>query len=134
MAKITEIEGIGPAYGEKLQAAGVSTVEGLLETAAAKAGRKALAEATGINESLLLTWVNMADLQRIKGIGPQFSELLVAAGVDTVKELATRNAENLVAKLEAVQSEKGLTKAVPSLDKVNDFIAQAKELGQVITH
>lgn len=132
--KITEIEGIGPAFAEKLAGAGVTTVEGLLEKGASKAGRKKLAESAGIDESKLLTWVNMADLFRIKGVGSQFAELLKASGVDTVKELRNRNAENLHAKLTEVQAEKKITRAVPALSQVADYIEQAKALDPVVTH
>ena len=96
--KIIDIQGIGPAYSEKLIAIGIETVDQLLEKGATAKGRKAIEEATGIDHGRVLTWVNHADLFRVKGIGPQFSELLEAAGVDTVKELATRNATNLCAK------------------------------------
>ncbi len=132
--KIIEIEGIGPVYSEKLIAAGVSTVEGLLETGATRAGRKKLADETGLNEKKILEWVNMADLFRIKGVASQFAELLKASGVDTVKELRNRNAENLYAKLVEVQEEKKITRAVPALSQVADFIEQAKELEPVITY
>jgi predicted flap endonuclease-1-like 5' DNA nuclease len=132
--KITEIEGIGPAFQEKLAGAGVTTVEGLLETGASKTGRKKLAADSGIDEGKILDWVNMADLFRIKGIASQFAELLKAAGVDTVKELRTRNAENLHAKLTEVQTAKKITKAVPALSQVTGFIEQAAALEPVVTH
>jgi len=121
-------------FSEKLSNAGVNTVEDLLEKGATKSGRKALAEATGIDEGKILKWVNMADLFRIKGIGTQFSELLEAAGVDTVKELRNRNPENLHAKLVEVQAEKKITRAVPALSQVTDFIEQAKQLPPVVTY
>ena len=95
MASISSIEGIGPKFSEKLAEAGVKTTEKLLEAGASKSGRKKLAEASGIDEKKILRWVNMADLFRIKGVGEEFSDLLEAAGVDTVKELRNRNAENL---------------------------------------
>jgi predicted flap endonuclease-1-like 5' DNA nuclease len=76
----------------------------------------------------------MADLFRIKGIGTQYSELLEAVGVDTVKELRNRNPENLHAKLVEVQAEKKITRAVPALSQVQDFIDQAKQLPQVVTY
>lgn len=131
---ITMIEGIGEVFKGKLAEAGVTTVEGLLEKGATKAGRKSVAESSGIDEGKILDWVNMADLFRISGIGSQFAELLKAAGVDTVKELRTRNAENLHAALTKTQEEKGLTKVVPPLAKVEDFIAQAKSLDPVVTY
>ena len=132
--KITEIEGIGPAYQEKLAAAGVKTVEGLLELGASKSGRKKIAEDSGLDESQILVWVNMADLFRIKGVASQFAELLKAAGVDTVKELRTRNAENLHAKLVKVQEEKKITRTVPALSQVTDFVEQAKKLEPMVTY
>ena len=100
--KIQEIEGIGPAYGEKLSGAGVDTTAKLLKLCCDAKGRQATAEKTGLTESKLLEWVNMADLMRISGVGPEFSELLEAAGVDTVKELRNRNAENLAVKMKEV--------------------------------
>ena len=93
--KIIEVEGIGPAYAEKLQAAGIKTTEEYLEKCATPAGRKALAEETGISPKLILTWANHSDLFRINGIAGRFAELLEAAGVDTVKEFRHRVAANL---------------------------------------
>lgn len=131
---ITAIEGIGEVFKGKLAEAGVSTVESLLEKGASKSGRKAIAAASGIDEGKILDWVNMADLFRINGVASQFAELLKAAGVDTVKELRTRNPENLHAALVKTQEEKGLSKAVPALSKVEDFISQAKALDPIVTH
>lgn len=132
--KISEIEGIGPAFQEKLAGAGITTVEELLEAGASKPGRKKIATDSGIDESKVLTWVNMADLFRINGVASQFAELLKASGVDTVKELRNRNADNLHAKLVEVQAEKKITRAVPGLGQVTDYIDQAKALDPVITH
>lgn len=126
--KIIDVEGIGPVYAEKLLEAGIKDTDVLLEKCAKPAGRKALAEETGISPKLILTWTNHADLIRINGIGPQFAELLEAAGVDTVKELKHRKPENLQPKLEEVNAEKNLCKRVPSLKEVEKMIAQAKEL------
>ena len=134
MANIADIEGIGPSYAEKLQGAGVKTVEGLLKMCCDKKGRASTAEATGIDESRLLSWANMADLYRIKGVGSEFSELLHAAGIDTVKELKHRNADNLHVKMVEVNAVKKLTRVVPGAEKLQGFIDQAKELKAVITH
>ena len=123
--KIIDIEGIGPVYAEKLKAAGINTDGDLLEKCAKPAGRK---EATGISPKLILTWTNHCDLMRINGVGPQFSELLEAAGVDTVKEFRHRNAENLTAKLVEINEAKNLCNRVPSVKEVEKMIEQAKEL------
>ena len=97
--KVIDIEGVGGVYAEKLNAAGIVTAAQLLDKCATPAGRKALEEETEISGKLILRWCNHADLFRVKGVGPQFAELLEAAGVDTVKELAHRKAENLAAKI-----------------------------------
>lgn len=132
--KINEIEGIGPVMAEKLGKASISTVEDLLEAGASKPGRKNLAEATGIDEAKILKWVNMADLFRVKGIGEQYTELLEAAGVDTVKELHTRNAANLCAKMAEVNDVKKLTRAIPALKTVEGWIEFASTLDPKVTY
>ena len=132
--KIIDIQGIGPVYAEKLTAVGIETVDQLLVKGADPAGRKALEEATGIRHDLILTWVNHADLFRVKGIGPQFSELLEASGVDTVKELRNRNAANLAAKLLEVNEKKHLCRRTPVEKEVQKFIDLAKELEPVVTY
>ena len=126
--KIVEIEGVGEVYAEKLIAAGIKTTDDLLDKCAKPAGRKALAEETGISPKLILTWTNHTDLMRINGVGPQFSELLEAAGVDTVKELQHRVPANLHAKLEEVNAQKHLVQRVPAVAEVEKMVAQAKEL------
>lgn len=132
--KIIDIEGVGAAYAEKLVAAGVTTTDALLEKCAAPAGRKALAEETGISEKLILKWTNHADLIRIHGVGPQFAELLEAAGVDTVKELKHRVAANLQAKMEEVNAAKNLVNRVPSATELQKMIDEAKELPAVMAY
>ncbi len=134
MAQIEDIEGIGPQYAEKLQAAGVKTVEKLLEVGATAKGRDELSGQTGITPKSILKWVNHADLYRIKGVAGQFSELLEAAGVDTVPELAQRNAENLQKALAQTNEEKQLAKTTPSLTQVTAWIAEAKTLPKVVSH
>ena len=69
MTDITVIEGIGPAYAEKLASAGVNSCEELLEKGATRAGRAAIVEESGMSATLILKFVNHADLCRIKGVG-----------------------------------------------------------------
>ena len=110
MASIADIEGVGAKFAEALSAAGVSTTEALLKSGGSAAGRKALADASGIDAGKILEWVNHSDLMRIKGVGSEYADLLEAAGVDTVKELATRNAENLAAKMLELNTAKSLVR------------------------
>ena len=132
--KIDEIEGIGPKFAEKLAAAGIDDTDGLLERCGDKKGRAAVAEATGISEKKILSWANKADLMRISGIGSEFADLLEAAGVDTVKELRRRNAENLAAKMKEINEEKNLTRQNPSAERVAKWVAAAAELEPAISH
>lgn len=134
MANLIAIEGIGQVYADKLRAAGLTTTEALLEEAATPKGRQALAEKTGISGQLILEWTNRADLFRIKGVGEEYSDLLEASGVDTVPELAQRNAENLHAKFAEVNAAKKLVRRLPTPSQVADWIAQAKELPRAITY
>ena len=134
MAKIIDIEGIGKVYAQKLAEAGITTVEALLKAGASPKGRQALEEETGISGKLILEWVNLADLFRINGIGEEYSDLLEEAGVDTVPELAQRNAENLYAKLVETNAAKELVRRLPSQSQVDDWVKQAKALPRVVTY
>ncbi len=126
--KLADIEGIGPAYQQKLETASINTPQQLYDAASARKGRDKLAEKSGISATLLLKWVNRYDLARVKGIGTQYADLLEAAGVDSPKELARRNADNLLAALKKVNDEKKFVRQLPTKKKVEEWIANAKSL------
>jgi len=128
MTNVAEIEGVGPAYGERLTSAGVPTVEGLLDAGATPQGRKEIADKTGISEHLILKWVNHSDLFRIDGVAGEYAELLEASGVDTVPELAQRNPAHLQTKMGDVNQEKKLVRRVPSESEVVRWVNEAKTL------
>ncbi len=134
MANVIDIEGVGEAYAKKLEAAGIKTTDALLEAGKDPQGRKALEEKTGISHTLVLKWVNHVDLYRIKGVGSEYSDLLEAAGVDTIPELAQRKAENLLEALTKTNEAKKLVRRLPTLAQVGDWVAQAKKLPRVVTY
>lgn len=131
---ITTIEGIGPAAAKKLAKGGIKTTQALLNHCKNKKGRKAAAGTTGVSEKQLLKWTNMADLMRVRGIGEEYSELLEAAGVDTVKELRNRRADNLTEKMVAVNAKKKLVRRTPSEKVVAGWVAHAKKLKPMMTY
>ncbi len=131
---IEDIEGIGRSYGDKLRGVGIAWIKTYLDRCASKLGRVEVAQQTGINETLLLTWVNMADLLRLLGVTPDWTELLEASGVDTVKEIKHRIPENLHTKMSEVNAEKNLARSVPTLEMVTSWVEQAKALQPLITH
>ena len=134
MTSLKAIEGIGPVYMEKLHGCGINSCEALLEKAASPAGRKALANESGISGKLVLKWANRADLARVKGIGTQYADLLEVAGVDTVPALARRNPENLLkAMLDANEARKTV-KRPPTIGQVTEWVSTAKELPRVMTY
>ena len=132
--KIEEVEGIGPVKGEKLRAAGVKDTNALLAAAKTPASRKELAAKAGMTDKEILKFANMVDLFRIKGIGSEFSELLEATGVDTVPELARRNAANLAKAMADLNAEKKLTRRVPTEAELAKWIAEAKTLPRALEY
>ena len=134
MAKIIDVEGIGSVYAKKLIKAGISTTNKLLKKGATAKGRQEIESMTGIGHALVLEWVNHADLYRIKGVAEEYSDLLEEAGVDTVPELAQRNAANLHAKLVEVNDAKKLVRQLPSEKQVVDWVSQAKKLPRVVQY
>lgn len=132
--KIEKIEGIGPKFAEVLHKVGIKNTKQLLDHAAAKKGRKDLAEKTGLDEQKILKWANMCDLMRIKGVAEEFSELLEAAGVDTVKELAQRKPENLWKAIIDANTKRKLVRQTPGLPQVESWVSQAKALPPTMTY
>lgn len=134
MPSIIDIEGVGPVFAKKLKEAGIATTDALLVAGATPKGRKELAAKAGIDETKILEWVNRADLYRIKGVGSEYSDLLEAAGVDTVVELAKRVPANLFAKMVEVNTAKKLVRKMPIEPQVKDWIEQAKALPRKVSY
>lgn len=133
-SKIIDIEGIGPVYAKKLNSVDIFTTSDLLEAGATPRRRRELAEKTGISDKLILRWINMADLFRIRGVGEEYSDLLEMAGVDTVVELAKRIPENLHAKMLEVSEKKKLVRRPQTLNEVKQWIEEAKKLPRKIEY
>ena len=134
MPSIIDVEGIGPAYKKKLAKVDILTTDALLEAGATPKARKELAEKSGIGDTLILEWVNLADLYRIKGVGSEYSDLLEEAGVDTVVELSKRVPKNLHEKMLEVNTKKKLVRKLPSEDQVADWVDQAKKLPRKVSY
>ena len=134
MTKVNDIEGVGPVYAQKLQEAGVSTIEMLLKVGATPEGRKELGAKSGIDQDKILDWVNFADLFRIKGVGSEYSQLLEVAGVDTVVELSKRVPANLFKKMVETNAGKQLVRREPSLKEVESWVEQAKKLDRIVQY
>jgi predicted flap endonuclease-1-like 5' DNA nuclease len=131
---IIDVEGIGHVYAAQLEAIGVKTTDDLLERGATEKGREELESASGIGHAFILKWVNRVDLYRIDGIGSEYSDLLEVAGVDTVPELAQRNAANLTETLAEANAARNLVRRLPTLEMVTDWIDQAKSLPRVVQY
>lgn len=132
--KIEDVEGIGPATGDKLRAAGIKDTDTLLAQCNTPKQRKDLAEKTGLGEGQVLRFANMVDLYRINGVGAEFAELLEVTGVNTVPELSRRNAANLTAAMAEVNEQKKLTRRVPSETEVTKWVEQAKALPRMLEY
>jgi predicted flap endonuclease-1-like 5' DNA nuclease len=132
--KIEDVEGIGPVTGEKLRGAGVKDTDAMLTQCKTPAARKALAAATGISEAQILKFANMVDLYRVKGIGSEYAQLLEKAGVDTVPELARRNAANLTTALATANTARDGVGRLPSEAEVGRWIEAAKALPRALEY
>lgn len=134
MTSLRNIEGIGAKYARKLKEAGAATVYSLLDKGRKPGGRKELALKSGISETLILEWVNHADLFRIRGVGEEYADLLEEAGVDTVPELAQRNPIHLHEKLLETNRQKRLVRRLPTAEQISEWVAQAKRLPRMVEY
>jgi len=131
---VTHIDGVGAEEAGLLKRVGIRTTAGLLEVAKSPKGRKELAARIGIDEKILLTWANCADRMRIKGVGDDYSVLIRAAGVDTVRELQHRNAKRLTEAMRNANAKRKLVDFLPSEKAVARWIEDAKRLPLKITY
>jgi predicted flap endonuclease-1-like 5' DNA nuclease len=131
---IKDIEGIGDVYKEKLNKIGITNTNQLLNRGKTPKGRKELEDSSGIGHKLILEWVNLSDLMRIKGVAEEYSDLLEEAGVDTVKELRNRKADNLYEKMKETNEAKNLVRRLPSPKSVANWVEQAKKLPPIVEY
>jgi predicted flap endonuclease-1-like 5' DNA nuclease len=131
---ISELSRIGPEVADKLKKAGIRTTTRLLDASKSPRQRKLLAERTGLDERRILSWANMADRMRIKGVGEDYANLLQAAGVDTVKELKYRNPAKLANAIAEANAKRKLVRVLPSDRAVVRWIEHAKRLPLKITY
>jgi hypothetical protein len=134
-SSISELDGcLGPGFAIKMKRAGIRTTEKLLETAKSLKGRQMLAEKTEIDQEKLLQVANFIDRMRIKGVGPEYAELLEAAGVVTVRELRYRNPARLAGRMAEANLERKLVRVLPSEQTVGRWIDCAKKLPVKISY
>jgi predicted flap endonuclease-1-like 5' DNA nuclease len=131
---ISGLDGLGPGFAIKMRKAGIRTTEKLLETAKSLKGRQMLAEKTEIDQKQLLCVANLIDRMRIKGVGPEYAELLKAAGVNTVRELRYRNPARLADAMAKANEERKLVRVLPSQHTVERWIDHAKKLPVKISY
>lgn len=134
MASIDTIEGLGHRQATRLRKARIRTTEALLKAASTRSGRKQVADTTGLPERKVLEWVNRADLMRVKGVGEEYSDLLEAAGVDTIKELRRRNPRNLLGTMIEVNNKKRLVRRLPTEVMVTRWVDNAKTLEPIVKY
>ena len=131
---VKDLKGATADIVAKMKEKGIKDNEKLLNAAAAPPQRKELAAHCGCDAKVILELCNRADLARVKGVSGVYSDLLEKAGVDTVKELATRRPDNLQAKIKETNDKEKLTARPPTAAAVEDWVRQAKELPKVLTY
>ncbi len=134
MASIAAIESMDQRDATKLRKAGVRTTDALLKTAATRTGRRRLAREAHLSESEILSWVNRADLMRIKGIGSEYADLMEAVGVDTIRELRRRNPDRLLTAMTEMNVRRRLIRRLPTNGMVAGWIEAAKGIEPLVTH
>lgn len=126
------IGGVGSRYAQALSKTGIRTIEQLLEQGADRNGRLRISKLSSINESKILKWVHTSDLFRVKGIAGQYSELLLIAGVHSLVDLKSCDAESLVETLRGINKVQKLCKISPNIKAVTSWIEQANALTPLV--
>lgn len=125
---ITDIEGIGPKYAEALAKANITSVAQLLDGCANTDARSKCAELSGLSEKAIERWAKMSDFFRLDGVAGNEAELLEVSGFNNMGELASADADDVQAKLQATNDEKSLAPSVPEKAAIESWISAAKSL------
>lgn len=125
---LTEIKNLDDEHVRKLRQAGITTRASLLDKGSSIEGRSDISNETGIPLPLIVQWVRHADLLRLNGMSGIYAELLDAAGIDSVSDLTKCTAETLHQKFLDVNAAKRLSRILPILAQIRDWIEQAKGL------
>lgn len=128
--KLTDIVGLEDKHAKLLSNAGIRELDDLLALSYYQI--KQLARSIGVSVKTLDTWQEHVDLMRVEDITPEIANALNLIGIDSLKELAYRNAKNSLEKLKQLkQDNPELLKKVPSLKSVEDWIKNAKSITEV---
>jgi predicted flap endonuclease-1-like 5' DNA nuclease len=121
--KLIKIEGIGDTYAKDLKMAGYETAEQLAPLS--KNDLANLAEKTGISAKLLDKWQAHTNLMLIKGVGPEYADLLYQINFKSVEELENQDPEELLEKIKDFNEKNPrVIQRLPVLNEVRDWIQQ----------
>ena len=128
MARVDQVAGIDQKSATKLRKSGIRTARGLSEAVAQPKSRTELSKVTGIDGKLLQQWGNHCELLTVRGVGAEYAELLVEAGVDTVRDLRRRNPTALLAKIISLNGSRKVVRRLPTESMVEKWIDAAREM------
>jgi hypothetical protein len=134
MASIAAIKDIGIRAQQRLVSADIKTCDVLLGSGATRKGRQLIAETVGVSEKRVLEWVNRADLMRIQGVSTQYSDLLEAVGIDSLKKLRRSRSSRLHQDMVSTNASrrKPLVGRLPNEKEVGHWVDQAKDLQSIV--
>lgn len=125
--KIIEIEGVGEKYAKILEKAGIANTEDLIPLSWREV--KELAEKTKISPKLIDKWQEQAEMMKIKGVGPEYSEVLNKVGIDSIKELSYRTAQSTLDKIvEFDKKQPDVIRKIPKVEDIEGWIKEANDL------
>ena len=128
MGRIDQVAGVDHKNATKLRKVGVRTGRALIEAASSRRSRTELSKSTRIDQKHLQQWVNHSHLLMVRGVGAEYAELLVAAGVDTVRDLRRRNPTALLAKIIGLNGQKKVVRRLPTEGMVEGWIEAANDV------
>lgn len=134
MTNIIDLKGMDNSYAERLEKMNIKTLDDLLKAGATPKDRELIAENTKASSTLVLEWINHADLSRVNGIAGEYAGLLEKTGVNTVLELGTRRPDNLTKAMTSLNEKKQFVQQLPTEAQVADWIEQAKHLPTMVSY
>jgi hypothetical protein len=116
----------------KLRRAGLRTTLDLITRGASLRGRGMIAQASGIAFQVVTSYVALADLMRVRGIGPDVARLLTAVGVHTLAEFQQCDPSDTATKIRDLNKDRHLSGNPPGAESLSYWIGQARMLPVVM--
>ena len=122
---LSDVSLVSEVAQTRLAESGVTNTRGLLEALLTPSLRAAMLPMLELSAAETLALARQLELLQLEGVGPKASQLLIAAGVTSVADLAKREPASLLAPLAVANDARAIAGVNPSIEHVTQWVEAA---------